>query len=243
MTDLVRLKTDVIVVGHVLIAQAAVKVTTTVPIFSMAGDPVSRGVAQSLNRPGGNVNGIMAAGIATVEQKRLQLLRELAPKARRVAFVATREWWDDWMAKAMQEAASQLGIQVVYVESKTTGFVDAFAAVRSEKPDAVFFEASPIAMNFRTEIGEFARASRIPSACGQQELVEAGCLMTYNFTNAESVRALADFVDRVVKGARPGDLPYLQYTKYEFAVNIKTANAIGLTIPQSVLLRADRVIE
>lgn len=243
VADLVRLKSDLVVVGHVGIAQLAVKVTTTVPIFSLAGDPVMRGLAQILNRPGGNVNGIMAAGTATVEQKRLQLLRELVPNARRVAFVASRAWWDEWMAKAMREAAAPLGIQVVHVEGKATGFTEAFAAVRREKPDAVFFEASPAAMNFRAAIGEFARESRIPSACGHQELVEAGCLMTYNFTSAETLRALANFVDRIAKGAKAGELPYHQYTKYEFAVNVHTAKAIGLAIPQAVLLRVDRVIE
>lgn len=243
VADLVRLRTDVIVVPHVGIAKIATTVTTTVPIVSLAGDPVMRGLAQSLNRPGGNVTGIMAAGTSTVEQKRLELLRALVPSARRIAFVASRAWWDEWMGKAMHEAATALGIQVVYVEGKSTSFAEAFAVVRREKPDAVFFEASPTAFAFRSAIGEFALTSRIPSACGHQELVESGCLMTYNFVTAETYRALADFFDRIVKGAKAGDLPVHQYSRYEFAVNAKTAQAIGLAIPQSVLARADRVIE
>lgn len=243
VADLVRLKTDVIVVGFIAMAMRARQVTTTVPIFSMAGDPVLTKLAESLNRPGGNVNGITAAGIITVEQKRLQLLHELAPKARRIAFVSIRPWWDTVWGQSLREAASALGLQAVYIESTLGGFEGAFAALRKEKPDAVFFEPSPAAMSHRRAIGEFARASGIPSACGHEELVRAGCLMTYNFTNAEGRRALADFVDRIAKGAKAGELPYHQYDKYEFALNMKTAKAIGLTIPQTVLLRVDQVIE
>lgn len=243
VADLVRLKTDVIVVGHIGIARIAAKVTTATPIFSLAGDPLVRGVVQSLNRPGGNINGIAAAGTITVEQKRLELLRELAPNIKRVAFVANREWWDGVWGTSLREAATKLDLQPVYIESKATGFSEAFAAVRREKPDAVYFESSPAAIALRASIGEFAVASRIPSACGHQEVVEAGCLMTYNFTTAEAFRTLADFVDRIAKGAKAGELPYRQYTRYEMAVNATTAKAIGLKIPQSVLLRADRVIE
>jgi putative ABC transport system substrate-binding protein len=243
VADLVRLKTDVILVGHTGIAQIAAKVTTTIPIFSTAGDPLVRGIVQSLNRPGGNINGIAAAGTITVEQKRLELLREMVPNIKRVAFVANREWWDGIWGKSLREAATKLDLQPVYIESKATGFGEAFAAARREKPDAVYFESSPAAYALRASIGEFAVASRIPSACGHQEVVEAGCLMTYNFTSVEMYRAIADFVDRIAKGAKAGELPFHQYTRYEMAVNAKTAKAIGLKIPQSILLRADRVIE
>lgn len=241
--DLVRLKTDVIVVGHIGMAQIAASVTTTIPIFSMAGDPLVRGVVQSLNKPGGNINGIAAAGTISVEQKRLELLRELVPNMKRVAFVANREWWDGVWGKSLREAATVLGLRAVYIESKATGFGDAFAAIRREKPDAIFFESTPAAFALRASIGEFAIASRIPSACGHQEVVEAGCLMTYNFTSAEAFRTMADFVHRIAKGAKAGELPYHHYMRYEFALNKKTAKAIALTISQSVLTRADRVIE
>lgn len=248
VAELVRLRSDVIVVGHVGMAQLAAKATTTTPIFSMAGDPMTRGVAKSLNRPGGNINGIFAAGATTtaattVDAKRLQLLRELVPNLRRIAFVANREWWDGLWGKGLREAASQLAIQFVYVESTASGFGEAFAAVKREKPDAVYFESTPAAFHFRAAIGEFAVSSRIPSACGHHEIVEAGCLMTYNFSVAEAWRVLADFIDRIAKGAKAGELPYQQYTRYEFALNARTAKAIGLTIPQPLLIRADRVIE
>lgn len=243
VADLVRLNTDVIFVPHISIAQIAVKVTTAVPIVSLAGDPVVRGLAKSHSRPGGNVTGIHAAGTMTIEQKRLELLREIAPNARRVAFVATREWWEGAWGDAMREAAGRLGMLVVHAESKLTGFSEAFAAVRKERPDAAFFEPSPTALTFRKEIGEFASAIRVPTACGHQELVETGCLMTYNFLNADTFRALADFIDRIARGAKAGDLPVYQYDRYEFAVNAKTARAIGLKIPLSVLARAHRVIE
>lgn len=243
VAEFVRLKTDVILVPHIGIAQIAAKGTTTIPIFSMAGDPLATGVVQRLNWPGGNINGIFAAGTNTVEQKRLELLRELMPNLRRVAFVADREWWDGQWGESLREAATVLGLKTVYIERKATGFDEAFSVLRREKPDAVFFESSPAAFNLRASIGEFAVASRIPSACGHQEVVEAGCLMTYNYTVAELVRTLIDFIDRIAKGAKVGELPFQQYMRYEFALNAKTAKAIGLTIPQSVLIRADRVIE
>ena len=165
------------------------------------------------------------------------------PNLRRIAFVANREWWDGAWGQGLREAASQLGLQFIYVESTAGSFGEAFAALRREKPDAAYFESTPAAFALRASIGEFAVSSRIPSACGHQEVVEAGCLMTYNFTTIESFRVLADFIDRIAKGAKAAELPYQQYTRYEFALNAKTAKAIGLTIPQSVLIRADRVIE
>jgi len=148
--ELVRLKSDVIVVGHIGMAQLAAKATTTIPIFSAAGDPIARGVAKSLNRPGGNINGIFAAGTiptgtTTVEHKRLELLRELVPNLRRIAFVANREWWDGGWGKGLRDAASQLGIQFIYVESTAGSFVEAFTVMKREKPDAAYFESSPAA--------------------------------------------------------------------------------------------------
>ena len=242
--ELVQLKPDVIVVPIVNMAQYAAKATGTVPIFSMSGDPLMlNGLIQSYNRPSGNVNGVFASGTITIEQKRLELLRILVPKLQRVAFVATTAWWGGQWGNAMRDAAQTLGLQAEYIESHTTGFAEAFAEIRRRKPEAVFFESSPIAFNQRASIGEFALASGIPSACGHAEIVEAGCLMTYNFTIAESLRVLADFVDRIAKGAKAGEIPYQQHTRYELTVNAKTAKTIGLAIPQAVLLRADRVIE
>jgi putative ABC transport system substrate-binding protein len=243
VADLVRLKTEVIIVPHISIAQVAAGVTNTVPIVSASGDAIRAGLVQNLGRPGGNVTGFFAAGTTGVEKKRLELLREMVPNARRIAFVASKSWWDEWMGKAMNDAASVLGLKVVYIEGKAAGFGEAFAAVKREKPDAVFFEASATAISFRAAIGEFARSGGIPSACGHQEVVEAGCLMSYNFSNADAYRGIARYVDLILKGAKPGELPFEQYSKYEFVVNAGTAKAIRLTVPQAVLLRADRVIE
>ena len=243
VADLVRLKTEVIIVPHISIAKVAMRVTTVVPIVSGSGDPIREGLVQSLGRPGGNVTGFFAAGTTGVEKKRLELLRDMVPNARRVAFVANKSWWEEWMGKAMNDAASVLGIKVVYVEGKAAGFGDAFAAVKREQPDAAFFEASVTAIGFRAAIGEFARSSGIPSACGHQEVVEAGCLMSYNFSNMDAFRGIARYVDLILKGAKPGDLPFEQYNKYDFVINAGTAKAIKLVVPQAVLLRADRVIE
>lgn len=243
VADLVRLKTEVILVPHIGLAKAAAQVTNVVPIVSGSGDPIVIKVVQNLNRPGGNITGFFAAGTLGVEKKRLELLRELIPNARRVAFVVNKAWWDEWMSKVMRDAAAGLGVEVIHVEGKATGFDEAFATVKRLRPDAVFFEASATAFSFRAAIGEFARSSGIPSACGHQEVVVAGCLMTYNFSTADLARGIARYVDLILKGAKPGELPFEQYSKYEFVVNAKTAKAIRLKIPQSVLARADRVIE
>ena len=244
--ELARSKAEVIMVGFIAMAEAGSAAAPSVPFFSLAGDPLARGVVQNLNRPGGNINGIFASastGVATVEQKRLELLREIVPKMRRVAFVATREWWDGYWGGVLRESAARFGLEVLYVETTSANFVEPLATLRRGKPDAVYFESSPSAFSHRVAVGDFAATSGIPTACGHQELVDAGCLMTYNFTSAEGFDAMVDFIDRVAKGARAGDLPYRQYSRYEFALNAKTAKAIGLAIPQSVLLRADRVIE
>ena len=244
--ELARSKAEVIMVPHLAMAVAGSAAAPSVPFFSLAADPVVRGVVQNLNRPGGNINGIFASaqtGTSTVEQKRLELLREMVPQMRRVAFVATREWWDGVWGGVLREAAARFGLEVLYVETTSANFAEPLAKLRRGRPDAVYFESSPSAFSHRVALGGFAATSGIPTACGHQELVEAGCLMTYNFTNAEGFDAMVDFVDRVAKGARPGDLPYRQYSRYEFALNARTAKAIGLAIPQATLLRADRVIE
>ena len=244
--ELARSRAEVIMVGHIAMAQAGSAAAPSVPFFSLAGDPLAHGVVQQLNRPAGNINGIFSSattGVSTVEQKRLELLREMVPKMRRVTFMATREWWDGIWGGVVREAAARFGLEVLYVETTSANFAEPLATLRGGKPDAVYFESSPSAFSHRVAVGDFAATSGIPTACGHQELVEAGCLMTYNFTNAEGFDAMVDFIDRVAKGARPGDLPYRQYSRYEFALNAKTAKAIGLAIPQSVLLRADRVIE
>jgi len=244
--ELARSKAEVIMVPHIAMAVAGSAAAPSVPFFSLAADPIARGVVQNLNRPGGNINGIFASaqtGTSTVEQKRLELLRDMVPRMRRVAFVATREWWEGIWGAVLREAAARFGLEVLYVETTSANFAEPLATLRRRKPDAVYFESSPSAFSHRVAVGNFAATSGIPTACGHQELVEAGCLMTYNFTNAEGFDAMVDFIDRVAKGARAGDLPYRQYSRYELALNARTAKAIGLAIPQSVLLRADRVIE
>jgi putative ABC transport system substrate-binding protein len=214
-----------------------------VAIVSGSGDPIVNSAVKNLSRPGANITGFFAAGTQGVEKKRLELLREMVPNARRVAFVASKAWWDEWMSKVMREAASALGIEVIYVEGKAADFGDAFATLKRLRPDAVYFEASATAVSFRAAIGEFARNSGIPSACGHREVVEAGCLMSYNFSNTDAYRGVARYVDLILKGAKPAELPFEQYSKYEFVVNAGTAKAIRLQVPPSVLLRADRVIE
>ena len=241
VADLVRLKTDVIVVANTDFARRAVKVTRNIPIVVLSGDTlVADGLARSLARPGGNVTGFTIDVEVGTEVKRIELFSGLLPKARRIAFVGTKEDWTNHWGKALQSAAPALGVNLIHVASSKTGYAEAFSAIRRDKPDAFYVARSVTAYAFRQAIGEFALSSRLPSSCGG---VEHGCLMSYGLNVNDLFVRGADYVDRILQGTKPGDLPIERPSRFEFVVNLKTAKALDITIPQSVLLRADRVIE
>jgi putative tryptophan/tyrosine transport system substrate-binding protein len=243
--ELVRLKVDVIVVGGNSGIRAAKQATSTVPIvMTSVGDPVALGLVSALARPGGNITGLTQMS-PDLTGKRLELLKELLPKITRVAFI-----WDPTNPgmtlrfKEAQAAAPALGItlQSVALQSPKE-LANAFAAVNAEHADALLIPA-PIAYRHEKQIGEFAEKKRLPWACDAIESVEtAGCLMSYGPSYPELHKRAALYVDKILKGANPGDLPIEQPTKFELVINLKAAKQIGLTIPPNVLARADRVIK
>jgi putative ABC transport system substrate-binding protein len=246
--ELVRLKVDIIVVaaGDVTI-QAAKNATKTIPIV-MAGqgsDPVRAGHVESLARPGGNVTGLTALN-RELGGKRLELLKEAVPKLARVAVLYDPASPGLHEVKELLPAdarALKLTIQPWEIRA-VDDFEKVFAALNKERPDGLYvFGAGGVMRPNQKRIVGFALKSRLPSVYGNRGAVDAGGLMSYRADETDSYRRVAYFVDRILKGAKPGDLPIEQPTKFELVINLKTAQQIGLTIPQSLLYRADKVIK
>jgi putative ABC transport system substrate-binding protein len=246
--ELVRLKVDIIVVaGGDGPIRAAKNATKTIPIV-MAGlgaDPVEAGFIESLARPGGNVTGLTNLN-RELGGKRLELLKEAVPKVARVAVLyeqANRPSVIE-VKEVLPVAARALGLTVRSWEVRAAdGFDTVFAALNKDRPDGLFVTGGSLMAANRKRIASFALKSRLPSSFTDKEAVDAGGLMSYGADQADSYRRVAYFVDRILKGAKPADLPVEQPTKFEFVINLKTAKQIGLTIPQSLLYRADKVIK
>jgi len=248
-TELVRLKVDIIVVvGGIPTVRAAKNATKTIPIVMTGGgfDPVEAGVVESLARPGGNVTGITNLG-PELGGKRLELLKEAVPKVARVAVL-----YDPTAPNAVREqkevlpvAARALGFTVRSWEVRAADdFERVFAALNKERPDGLYVPAAgPVMRINHTRIVGFALKSRLPSVYESRAYVDAGGLMYYGADLADSYRRVAYFVDKILKGAKPADLPVERPTKFELVINLKTAKQIGLTLPQSLLYRADKVIK
>ena len=243
--DLVRLKVDVIVTAATSDALAAQRATKAIPIVMVAaGNPVANGLVESLARPGGNVTGLSQM-LQEVSGKRLELLKEVVPKLSRVAVLwnpnsasATLNW------KENQQPARQLGIQLFSLEVRSPSELDkAFEAATNVRAGALAILPDPVISTNLERIVDFAAKSRLPSIYQSSEFADAGGLVTYGPDRADLFRRAATYVDKILKGTKPGDLPVEQPTKLELVVNLKTAKAIGITIPQSVLFRADKVIE
>jgi putative ABC transport system substrate-binding protein len=242
--ELVRLKVDAIFCTSTPVVQAAKKATTTVPIVSVSGDPVGLGLVASLARPGGNVTGL-ANLTSELAGKRLELLKEVVPSVSRVAVL-----WNPVApssALRMREteaAASSLGIKLQPVALREANdFERAFSALKRERADALFPLRSPFISNDDVKrIVELAAKNRVPGMYDASEFPEAGGLMSYGTMLPDLDRRAAVYVDKILKGAKPADLPVEQPTKFEFIINLKAAKQIGLTITPNVLARADRVI-
>lgn len=245
IADFVRLKTDVVFLPTSLLVARAQKIAPNMPIVGLvvASNLVSAGLVQSLGRPGGTVTGLTIDVDEHVEAKRLELLLELTPRATRIAYVGLREEWERPYVLNIRAAAQRLGVTMVHVETGDGDFASAFLRLRHEQANAVMVERSPRAYGRRREIGQLALASGLPSSCAQGELVEQGCLMSYGTDNVDLGRRASVYVDKILKGAKPGDLAIEAPTKFELMINAKTAKALGITIPQSIGLRADRVID
>jgi putative tryptophan/tyrosine transport system substrate-binding protein len=245
--DLVRLKVDIILVtGGDLVIRAAKNATKTIPIVMVGAgiDPVEAGIVDSLARPGGNVTGLTTLN-TDLGGKRLELLKEAVPKLASVAVLYDPPNPNHVLdLKEVQTAARPLGLTVRSWEVRAAdGFEKVFAALSKERPDGLYVPAGPLMATNRKRIVGFALKSRLPSVYGNRGAVEAGGLMSYGADLANSYRRAAYFVDRILKGAKPADLPVEQPTKFELVINLKTAKQIGLEIPQSVLYRADKVIK
>ena len=245
--ELVGRKVDVLVTfGGAGPATAAKKATSTIPIVMAAGgsDPVKAGLVASLARPGGNITGL--ANIFTeLCGKQMELLKETIPKLSRVAII----WNPDSPAGAPQQKdtesdARALGLRFQSLEvRKAEDFENVFQAAKKERAGAVLVTANPLIFTHFGRIAELAAKNRLPTIHSQREFVEAGGLMMYGPNEADIYHRAAIYVDKILKGAKPGDLPVEQPTKFEFIINLKTAKQIGVTIPPNVLVRADRVIK
>ena len=246
--ELVHLKVDIIVIagGGDSLIQAAKNATKTIPIVmtGAASDPVEAGFVESLARPGGNVTGL-AILTRELDGKRLELLKQAVPKLARVAALydpaalgSVRQLKED-----LPVSARALGLTIRLWEVRDAdSFERVFAALSKERPDGLYVLGGTLTNTNRKRIADFALKSRLPSIYSIREFVEAGGLMYYGADFTASYRRVAYYVDKILKGAKPADLPVEQPTKFELVINLKTAKQIGLTIPQKVLARADRVI-
>jgi putative ABC transport system substrate-binding protein len=245
--DLARLGVDIIIATGVNpSAVAAMKATTTIPIvMTSAIDPVGTGLVASLARPGGNVTGVVADAGGEILGKRFELLKETLPNLSRlgilwnpdVAFVRNRQ-------TAMTEIARALGLTTIPVEARGLDSLEqAFATMVRERAQAFVMQGDSVLFNHRGQIAEMALRNRLPAASLQREYAEVGFLLTYGADIRDLFRRSAVFVDKIFKGAKPADLPVEQPTKFELVINLKTAKALGVEVPTSLLQRADEVIE
>ncbi len=244
--ELVRLNVDVIVTGANPVIAAVKQATATIPVvMAVSRDPVGAGFIASLARPGGNITGFANDPTPEIIGKNLELLKEAAPRVSRVAFL-----WNPvppgagTYKNAVESAARKLGVTFQSVEVRGRNeFEGAFAAMVRERANGVVVAADPVLLGPRSQVVLLAARSRLPAVYVQREFAEAGGLMSYGPNIADQFRRAAIYVDKILKGAKPGDLPVEQATKFELVINLKTAKALGLTIPQSLLQRADEIIQ
>ncbi len=244
--ELVRLKVDVIVAVGTPAARPAKNATRTIPIVMVAvGDPVGSGLIASLARPGGNITGLTLLAGMEIVGKHLELLKEAVPNVSRIAVL-----WNPAnqshvpRLREVEVAGRPLRVQLQILAARgPEEFDGAFAAMTRERAGALFVFADPVFFRDRTRLADLAAKRRLPAVYELKEHAEAGGLMAYGASLPHMYRRAATFVDKILKGAKPADLPVEQPTKFELVINLKTAKALGLTIPPSVLVRADRIIE
>jgi len=241
--ELVRLNVDVIVTATPEMTRQAQRVTTTVPIVTFIRSPVEEGLVVSLARPGGNITGLTNDTGPDLQGKLLELLQEGVPKLRRVAYLGSRAEWDGPGGTSARAAAAARRLALLLAEPSPNDYTRAFDLIARERPDALIIAQGATHYPRRRLIAEFAARNRLPSMGSYREFVEAGGLMSYGTDIRDIYRRIAIYVDRILKGAKPADLPFQQPTKFELVINLKTAKALSLKIPQSLLLRADKVIE
>ena len=243
--ELVRLKVDVIVTSGPTATRPAKEATSTIPIvMTFDDDPVGSGFVASLARPGGNVTGLSTLS-PEISGKQLELLKEIVPRLARVAVIgtSTREGTAQSL-KELQPAADAFGVKVQYLDIQDPKDIESmFRAASKGRADAILVLQSPVFNSHRAQIADLALKSRLPATYPRREFVEDGGLMSYGVSIFDLDRRAAIYVDKILKGAKPAELPVEQPTKFEFVINLKAAKQIGLMIPPNVLARADKVIK
>jgi putative ABC transport system substrate-binding protein len=243
--ELVRMKVDIIFAGSSTYVEPARQATKTIPIvFATHADPVGIGHVASLARPGGNITGLSML-LTDLVAKELEILTQVVPEARRIAVLWNPTTPSHALAvKAVEAAGQRLGLQLVMTPAQTVDDFDrAFALMTRERVGAFLAVASPLFFTSRVPLAEGARKYRLPGMFGSRENVEAGGLVSYGADLLDLHRRATTYIDKILKGAKPDQLPVEQASKFEMVINLKTAKAIGLTVPPSMLLRADTVIE
>jgi putative tryptophan/tyrosine transport system substrate-binding protein len=243
--ELVALNPDVIVAaGGPPPARALKAATQTIPVVFIAGSAMSAGIVSSLSRPGGNLTGLEVFA-EELDAKRLELLHEILPKALQVAALWNPGNLESGLQRRqLQDAGRARGMQIQFVEVRLPGELDAaFASIGRERADAVVVSADPMLVSERRRIAELAGRIRVPTIYFDRGFVEAGGLLSYGTDLYTLYRSASTYVDKIIQGAKPADLPVQQPAKFELVINLRTAKALGLAIPPSILLRADRLIE
>jgi putative tryptophan/tyrosine transport system substrate-binding protein len=247
LADLIRRRVDAIATpGSTPASIAAKAATATIPIvFGVAEDPVALGIVASLARPGGNATGINFLS-SEIVAKRLGLMHELLPKATRFAVLVNPAdaTATEATSRDLKEAAHTLGLDILFFNARTADEIDtAFAAFARERPDALFIGADGFFASRPSQFATLAARDRVPASFSTSEMVEAGLLMSYGVNFADTFRQVGNYVGRILRGEKPADLPVQQPTKFEFAINMRTAKALALEVPPMLLARADEVIE
>jgi ABC-type uncharacterized transport system substrate-binding protein len=244
ISDLLRAKVDIIVVGSGPAVRAAQAATQTIPIVMIAADPLGLGLIAGLARPGGNTTGLALLS-AELTMKRLELLREVMPQAVRIAILQQpANPAHSLFIKEIEPTAALFGLTYRILQVRgLEDFEPSFALMREWPADAVIVLDDSVFISYRAVVAESAARHRLPLICGYQEMTQAGCLFSYAVSLKDMWYRSATYVDKILKGAKPSDLPVQQGTKFEFVFNLKTANALGLSVPPTLLARADEVIE
>ena len=244
--EIVARNPDVIVTGTNPVVIAFNAATSTIPVVAFMLDPLKAGLVTSLARPGGNLTGITLDPGIDIWGKRLQMLKEAIPSTAKAAFLGMREGWEGSSGEVLRAAGAELGISLVFMlpEKGTPSEIErVFDAMEQQRPDAVLVSGEGDLYAHRQLIAELAEKKRLPTMCPYRDYVEAGALMAYAVDLAELLRRMADDVHQILKGAKPGDIPIYQPTKFELLINLKTAKALGLTLPPALLAIAVEVIE
>src|SRR5947208_10040284 len=244
--EIVNRNPDLIVTGTNPVVIAVTAATSTIPVVAFMLDPLKAGLVTSLARPGGNLTGVTLDAGIEIWEKRLQMLKEAVPSTAKAAFLGMRGGWEGSSGQVLRDAGSRLGISLVFMhpqEGTEAEIERVFAAMKQQRLDAVLVSGEGDLYAHRQLIVELAEKNRLPAMCPYRDYVEAGGLMAYAVDLAELLRRMANDVHQILKGAKPGDIPIYQPTKFELLINLKAAKTLGLTLPPALLAHAAEIIE